>query len=401
MNHHAQEPRVSGRNVQVREEVAGIAPHRVLFSSKLKGGGGLQEARRLPVPQIARSSSTRRGCESSIPLKSSPSYSLREQPPTASKSSSLYEPRSAPDHKSRSTTRPSWWSPKQYDHHEEQHSTALGFTYDDEFVQQQAAILNQIADDKKKKQEEVTTAGGGKLQSYTTATNSHHARASSTATPTMKASAPLVSIENDGDLCLYLLPDSEMIKEQRIILERIQGEQQQEAKQPISADPRCCYTRRNSARIVEDLTSRIHEIAAVRHTSAIRGSEISSSSTGTEKIRPCEGGIIPSGANNIVTKIGKQRLRIKGTSHTYRAIADGTATLVQCMSCKAILQVGATAKLLYCIHCQHVTPIELARYNHTVQPSVDQQIARAVQQQELDVACARKLSKMARSRDDR
>jgi hypothetical protein len=282
-------------------------------------------------------------------LKSPPSYSLQQQlPPTASRSS---------------------WPPKQSHHREEEHhSTALDFSYDDESVQQQAAILKQIADDQKKKQE-VTT--GGSLQSFTT---------------------------ND-DFCRYL-QDSEMIKEQRMILERIQREQQ-DAKHP-SADPQCCYTRRSSARVVEDLTSRIHESAAViLHTSARRGSEISSSSS-TEKIRPCGGGIVPSSASNIVTKIGKQRLTIKGTSHTYTAIANGTATLVQCMSCKAILQVGASAKLLYCSNCQHVTPIELARYNHTVQPSVDQQIARTIQQQELDVACARKLSKLARSstRDD-
>jgi hypothetical protein len=273
----------------------------------------------------------------------------------------------------------------------------LDFSYDDESVQQQAAILKQIADDQKKKQE-VTT--GGSLQSFTTTTNGHHARASYATTSTMKAAKPLASsIDNNDDFCRYL-QDSEMIKEQRMILERIQREQQ-DAKHP-SADPQCCYTRRSSARVVEDLTSRIHESAAViLHTSARRGSEISSSSS-TEKIRPCGGGIVPSSASNIVTKIGKQRLTIKGTSHTYTAIANGTATLVQCMSCKAILQVGASAKLLYCSNCQHVTPIELARYNHTVQPSVDQQIARTIQQQELDVACARKLSKLARSstRDD-
>jgi hypothetical protein len=396
-DHHAQELRLSGHSIHhVREEAADIAPHGFLFSSKMRGGGGLQEARRLPVePQIERSSSTRRRCKSSMSLKSPPSSSLEEQPSTASKpSSSYYESRGAPDHES-SATRPSWEPTKQSDHHEEHHDTALDFVCNDEFVQQQAAILNQIADDKKKIQEVMT--GGSKLQSFTTTTNVHHARASSSATSTVKAAAPLVSIENDDNFCLYL-QDSEMIREQRMILERIQREQQ-EAKQP-SADPRCCCTRRSSARLVEDLTSRIYESATVIHTSARRGSE-TSSSTSTEKIRPCEGGIVPSSANNIVTTIGKQILKIKGTSHTYTAIANGTATLVQCMSCKAILQVGSSAKLLYCTNCQHVTPIEIARYNHTFQPSVDQQIARTVQQQELDVACARKLSKIARSRDGR
>jgi hypothetical protein len=428
--HHKNTPQV----VRGEEKVAGSgAPHRV-FSSKMKGGRvGSYEATRLTVPQIERSSSTRRRGESNVPLKSPPSYSLpqeqqpprttsksssslyyeprrsaappdhestarpswqsppsysllQEQPPrTASKSSLLYyEPRRSapPDHESSTTnTRPSW-PPKQYGHYQEHRSTALDdFSYDDEFVQQQAAILKQIADDKKKKQAQVTT--GGSLY--------HDApRASSATTSPMKASEPLASIDNNDDFCRYL-QDSEMIKEQRMILERIQREQQaqQEAQQP------------SAARSVEDLTSRIHESAdGLINTSPRRGSDMSSSSS-TEKIRPCEAGSVPSRENDIVTKIGKQRLRIKGTSHTYTAIANGSATLVQCMSCKAILQVGASAKLLYCTNCQQVTPIEVARYNHSAQPSVDQQIARTVQQQELDVACARKLSKIARSRDDR
>jgi LSD1 subclass zinc finger protein len=120
----------------------------------------------------------------------------------------------------------------------------------------------------------------------------------------------------------------------------------------------------------------------------------------------------------------KTALRVRSPGHTYDAIARGTAILVQCAACKAVLQIDSSAKLLYCSLCQNVTPVDLAREQQTIvtnpgmrmAPSVgastevasssrhndrpsdifrmDSSIAHAMQNQEMDVAYARKLATM-------
>ena len=96
-----------------------------------------------------------------------------------------------------------------------------------------------------------------------------------------------------------------------------------------------------------------------------------------------------------VIRMGKDRLNVKGTRHAYESISNGSAAIVQCSSCQAILQVGSTAKLIYCVNCQQVTPIEMARNVSAGRiGATDRHIAKAVQMQEVDVACARKTSEL-------
>lgn len=106
-----------------------------------------------------------------------------------------------------------------------------------------------------------------------------------------------------------------------------------------------------------------------------------------------------------VVKVGQRKLRVKGTKNTFDAIAHGKAIILQCPACTTILQVSETAKLLYCSICQNVTPVHLAKDQSLVDPSqtsasaqvvstssLDSQIARTLQEQEMDIACARKLA---------
>ena len=104
-----------------------------------------------------------------------------------------------------------------------------------------------------------------------------------------------------------------------------------------------------------------------------------------------------------VVKVGRRNLRVRGTEKTFEAIAHGKAIIVQCPTCAAILQVSSTAKLLYCVICTNVTPLNLARDQAVVDPSsstagvddtsaLDSRIARTLQDQEMDIACARKLA---------
>jgi hypothetical protein len=96
----------------------------------------------------------------------------------------------------------------------------------------------------------------------------------------------------------------------------------------------------------------------------------------------------------------KNRLRVKGTNDTYNAIARGKASLAQCSHCQCLLQIPSTAKLLFCVVCEEVTPITTTSDNFQYQNGtgndylVDAQISQVMQNIEIDVARARKLGKM-------
>jgi hypothetical protein len=92
-----------------------------------------------------------------------------------------------------------------------------------------------------------------------------------------------------------------------------------------------------------------------------------------------------------VVRMGHQDLRVKGTKHCYDAISNGEATIVQCSSCQSILQVSSTAKLLFCVHCQQVTPMDVAKNVSGGRiGATDASIAKTMQMQEVGVASVRK-----------
>ncbi|KAG7341625.1 hypothetical protein IV203_023578 [Nitzschia inconspicua] len=102
-------------------------------------------------------------------------------------------------------------------------------------------------------------------------------------------------------------------------------------------------------------------------------------------------------------QVGKKKLHVQGTRTAYDAIANGNAIIVQCATCKAILQVASSAKLLYCSFCENVTPVQLAQEQQVTDPrngrdsiDLDECISRSIQNQEHNVACARKLAKVSR-----
>ena len=87
-------------------------------------------------------------------------------------------------------------------------------------------------------------------------------------------------------------------------------------------------------------------------------------------------------------KNGKKVL-VKGTRHTYESIVQGQATLVQCPFCKTILQIGPTAKMLYCTMCEHLSPIHRVSTRDDADGisimQVDDHYASAFQRQEVNV----------------
>jgi len=89
-----------------------------------------------------------------------------------------------------------------------------------------------------------------------------------------------------------------------------------------------------------------------------------------------------------------KKIQVRGTNHTWKSIAKGNATLVQCPVCFTILQVGSTAKLLFCTKCNEVSPI-LSDVSASLDYRADGLIAVVVQQQEVDVAFAKKMARNA------
>jgi hypothetical protein len=106
--------------------------------------------------------------------------------------------------------------------------------------------------------------------------------------------------------------------------------------------------------------------------------------------------VIPRHEDSLIELYGGRKLQVRGTNHTWKCIAKGKATLVQCPVCFTILQVGSNAKLLYCTQCHEVSPIGLVVDSTMFDYRLDGKIAIVMQQQELEVAIAQKMAKNAR-----
>jgi hypothetical protein len=72
-----------------------------------------------------------------------------------------------------------------------------------------------------------------------------------------------------------------------------------------------------------------------------------------------------------------RRLRVKGTKHVYKSIAEGKAVLVQCSSCDIVSQVDPACQALYCPICHQLTPV-----SESITTASDSELARSIQHQE-------------------
>jgi hypothetical protein len=256
--------------------------------------------------------------------------------------------------------------------------------FDDDFLRQQEEILRRISQGHDR-----PAMSGGQGRSRAT-TAGQEAR-----TPAYRPSSEEDEAdESDEDFCKFL-EDEHMIQEQRRILEQFGREQSQKTTERPSS--------------VDALTSRLCDAAMLRHATLASYREDLVQSSSASRQNPYFSSQQEERISNVntktrtscpdhVVKVGSKSLRVQGTAHTYKSIAHGKATIVQCSSCQAILQVGISAKLVYCTNCKHVTPIQMAKEIATssLRNNNDSLIARSVQQQEMDVACARKLARLSR-----
>jgi hypothetical protein len=188
------------------------------------------------------------------------------------------------------------------------------------------------------------------------------------------------------DTIVDFLSDPGEVQEQRAILQRIQASRNQKQIDVYSKS----Y---NDG--VESLRSDLEEAAVLglyRSKSArLRSTEQDLFSAGSDSTTTATAGFSDSVGH---FRSGGKKVRIKGTSHVYSAIADGSAIIVHCPHCDTVLQVGNKTKKVFCCVCRQVSPVE--GNVRSISAQENREIASHVQEQEIDVACARIQAKLAR-----
>ena len=106
-------------------------------------------------------------------------------------------------------------------------------------------------------------------------------------------------------------------------------------------------------------------------------------------IQAVSGGTGSSTTRSLQLQNGEQ-VQLHGQEQTRQAIADGTAALVQCLSCENWMQVTQAATLMFCPVCQTVSPVLIADESTDVAASAqlqsDLELAQQLQKEEYQAA---------------
>jgi hypothetical protein len=286
--------------------------------------------------------------------------------------------------------------------------TLEGITIDDAFIQQQEAIMRDLGNntvvERMGKASSPPPARRGRIFKNNPTGKIPPPFTSSPSQDELSVDASNMSKEHlDTNFC-DIWNDVELIREQRRIFEAIQRQHETKPSAIIKDD---LYTSKNPTQNqVENFTDPELETSTRQGFRRMQHLQTATTSTAidqTHEIPDKFSKTVPSdkvvaSSQDRVTRLHNgKKIRVKGTQHAYMSIARGTAIIVTCPCCQTVSQVDASTKLLYCTRCQNVSPIELATSSTNNGNNVglcDYQIAGSVQQQEIDVAFARKMSKM-------
>jgi len=176
-------------------------------------------------------------------------------------------------------------------------------------------------------------------------------------------------LDEDGNV---LTPEKRkaMIEEQRRIMEQIQKESRENAAAIAAARAESFDQRSGPA------------VAAAAGGSQIRPTA-SASSTSRANTETEEAPV------HRTVEIGNgQHVALHGQDRTKKAIAEGTAILVQCINCQNWTQVTDTATLMFCPVCQVVSPViqqtEVMTKEEAVQLTLDRKMAERLQNEEYE-----------------
>jgi LSD1 subclass zinc finger protein len=144
--------------------------------------------------------------------------------------------------------------------------------------------------------------------------------------------------------------------------------------------------------LIEEQLRIMEEIESARQTAADRAADAFEQRSYTAAVagvdRHRHGG---GGATTTTVDVGRGRsARMHGQEETQQAIQDGTAVLVECLSCHNWMHVTAAAKMMFCPVCQTVSPVEAHTADMTeaelAQLQEDAKLAEMLQKEEYDAA---------------
>lgn len=107
----------------------------------------------------------------------------------------------------------------------------------------------------------------------------------------------------------------------------------------------------------------------------------------------------PTNAAHRSVTIDGQSVALHGQEQTRAAIQDGTAVLVQCLSCQNMMQVTKAAALMFCPVCQVVSPVEHLDGMDAAQAAqlqADMELAEQLQKEEYKEAAADRQERTSR-----
>lgn len=186
----------------------------------------------------------------------------------------------------------------------------------------------------------------------------------------MQAMPPPPAIDEDILAALDPAERDALLEEQRQILAQI--EQNKKGDEASGAAARAmAFNQRSSAAVANLAASMDGPSASAAPRSAVARAPSA-----------------PSRSGNTVDLGDGASVPLHGQEKTQQAIKDGTAVIVQCMSCQNWMQVTEAASLMFCPICQVVCPVEKAGaatsadMEAAAQLAADQQMAEELQKEE-------------------
>jgi len=208
--------------------------------------------------------------------------------------------------------------------------------------------------------------------------------------PPMEAASPELDIDSSILNALEPAEREAFLEEQRKILDQITRENSSANASASASASATAFDQRSSAYVANVAAS--YERGGRSQTSTSR-------SSGTSRPSSSSGPMVNLGG-------GSGEVAVRGSEETQKAIDDGTAVIVKCMSCDQWMQVTEAAELMFCPICQCVCPVEkkgaatTANMEAAAQLAADAELAEKLQQEEYTGAEQRRSRPAGRSGSD-
>jgi hypothetical protein len=166
------------------------------------------------------------------------------------------------------------------------------------------------------------------------------------------------------------------LEEQRKIMEQIEMEKVNKHQPTGAAARAAAFDQRSTAAVAQVAASYEGRARPEKSSNKSSSNYTSSSSAGVRTVNLGEGTQVP----------------LHGQEKTKKAIEDGTAVIVQCMSCSNWMQVTGEAEVMFCPICQTVCHVEKkgaatsANMEAAAQMAADAELAEKLQKEEYSIA---------------